>query len=180
MSSPARSHGSYTVAWICALSLEMAAAKVMLDETHDPLPQQSTDHNIYTLGSIGGHNVVVVCLPSGVYGTTSASTVVSHLITTFPNVQFGLMVGIGGGVPSPSADIRLGDIVVSKPTPASRGVVQYDYGKALRDGQFQRTGQLKKPPPILLKAMAQMESDYMIGRKRVGITTTRCARSLRH
>ncbi|PLB46624.1 violaceus kinesin [Aspergillus steynii IBT 23096] len=168
MSSPARSHASYTVAWICALPLEMTAAKVMLDETHDPLPQQSTDHNIYTLGSISGHNVVVVCLPSGVYGTTSASTVVSHLITTFPYVQFGLMVGIGGGVPSPSADIRLGDIVVSKPTPASSGVVQYDYGKALRDGQFQRTGQLNKPPPILLKAMTQMESDYMMGRKRVG------------
>lgn len=168
MSLPARSHRSYTIAWISALPLEMAAAKVMLDETHDPLPQPSTDHNIYTLGSISGHYVVVVCLPSGVYGTTAASTVVSHLVTTFPQVQFGLMVGIGGGVPSPRADIRLGDIVVSKPTPVSSGVVQYDYGKALRDGRFQRTGQLNKPPPILLKAIAQMESDQMTGKRVVG------------
>ncbi|KNG83199.1 hypothetical protein ANOM_008823 [Aspergillus nomiae NRRL 13137] len=40
----------YTVAWICALPLEMAAAKVMLDEVHPPLPQPETDHNVYTLG----------------------------------------------------------------------------------------------------------------------------------
>jgi hypothetical protein len=46
----------------------------------------------------------------------SASTVASHMVSTYPNIRFGLMVGIGGGVPSKSADIRLGDVVVSKPT----------------------------------------------------------------
>lgn len=60
------SHDDYTVAWICALPLEMAAAKVMLDEIHGSLPQPSTDHNNYTLGRRAGHNVVVACLPSGV------------------------------------------------------------------------------------------------------------------
>ncbi|KAL4984488.1 nucleoside phosphorylase domain-containing protein [Aspergillus falconensis] len=157
-------HGSYTVAWISALPLELAAAKVILDEVHPTLPQPKTDHNVYTLGSISGHNVVVVCLPTGVYGTISAAAAVSHLKSTYQNVQFGLMVGVGGGVPSSNPDIRLGDIVVSKPTNTSGGVIQYDYGKMLQSGQFYRTGSLNKPPSLLLKVMAQMESDYMLGK----------------
>ncbi|KAE8372277.1 nucleoside phosphorylase domain-containing protein [Aspergillus bertholletiae] len=146
-------HDDYTVAWICALSLEMAAVKAMLDEVHPPLSQPEADHNVYTLGSVSGHNIVVAPLPSGVYGTISASTVVSHMVSTYPNIRFGLMVGIGGGVPSQSTDIRLGDVVISKPTATSSGVIQYDYGKTLHNGQFQPTGSLNKPPPVLLKAV---------------------------
>ncbi|KAL4894296.1 hypothetical protein BDV59DRAFT_16760 [Aspergillus ambiguus] len=163
-------HEDYTIAWICALPLETAAAKTMLDEVHDPLPQPKTDNNAYTLGNINGHNVVIVCLPLGIYGTISASTVVSHTISTFTNIRFGLLVGIGGGVPSKLADVRLGDIVVSKPTAASTGVIQYDYGKALHGGQFQRIGSLNKPPQVLLKAMAQLESDYMMGKRVISKT----------
>jgi nucleoside phosphorylase len=161
------SHSDYTVAWICALPLETAAAKVMLDEVHASLSQPETDHNIYTLGTVSGHNVVMACLPLGVYGTISASNVVSHIVSTYPNVRFGLMVGIGGGVPSKSADIRLGDVVVSKPTATSGGVIQYDYGKTLSGGHFQRTGSLNKPPPILLKGVAQLESDHLSRKNRV-------------
>ncbi|KAB8237201.1 violaceus kinesin [Aspergillus alliaceus] len=164
------SYDDYMVAWICALPLEMAATKAMLDETHVSLPQQKSDHNIYTLGSISGHNVVVVCLPSGVYGTISASAVVSHMVSTFPSIRFGLMVGIGGGVPGRKADIRLGDVVVSKPTPSSGGIVQYDYGKRLHGGQFQRIGFLNKPPPILLKSLSQIESNSITGEKIVSKT----------
>ncbi|KAE8390429.1 hypothetical protein BDV23DRAFT_183530 [Aspergillus alliaceus] len=164
------SYDDYMVAWICALPLEMAATKAMLDETHVSLPQQKSDHNIYTLGSISGHNVVVVCLPSGAYGTISASAVVSHMVSTFPSIRFGLMVGIGGGVPGRKADIRLGDVVVSKPTPSSGGIVQYDYGKRLHGGQFQRIGFLNKPPPILLKSLSQIESNSITGEKIVSKT----------
>jgi hypothetical protein len=99
-----------------------AAAKAMLEEVNHPLHQPKSGHNVYTLGAVSGHNLVVTCLPSGVYGTISASTVVSHMVSTFPNIQFGLMVGIGEGVPSKSADIRLDDDVVSKPTAAAVGV----------------------------------------------------------
>jgi hypothetical protein len=35
--------------------------------------------------------------------------------SNFKALRFGLMVGIGGGVSSAEADIRLGDVVVSKP-----------------------------------------------------------------
>lgn len=158
------SHNDYTVAWVCALPLELAAAKSMLDETHRPLPQLPTDRNVYSLGSISSHNVVITCLPFGVYGVTSAATVLANIMATFAQLQFCLMVGIGGGVPSDRADIRLGDVVVSKPTAASSGVIQYDYGKSLSNGRFQRTGSLNKPPQILLAAASQMQSDHMIGK----------------
>ncbi|KAF9885862.1 hypothetical protein FE257_012334 [Aspergillus nanangensis] len=161
MSSVDLSHGDYTVAWICALPLEMAAAEVILEETHKTLPQSRADQNVYTLGKLSGHNVVIACLPCGVYGTTSSATVLTQMRSTFPGLQFGLMVGIGGGVPSQSTDIRLGDVVVSVPTQGFGGVIQYDYGKALHDGTFQRTGSLNKPPQTLLSAISKTSSDSM-------------------
>jgi nucleoside phosphorylase len=160
-------HSDYTAAWICALPLELRAAKSVLDEVHPSLPQVNSDHNNYTLGRISGHNVAVACLPSGVYGKVSASTVVSQMLSTFPEIRFGLMVGIGGGVPSTGVDIRLGDVVISKPIGRSGGVVQYDYGKTLRDGKFQHNGSLNKPRPILLTALSQMESDRTSRRHKV-------------
>jgi hypothetical protein len=38
-------HAPYTVAWICALHIEMAAALAMLDEIHDPLHTYPDDSN---------------------------------------------------------------------------------------------------------------------------------------
>jgi nucleoside phosphorylase len=155
------SHEDYTVGWICALPLEMTAAKVLLDETHSKLSQPATDPNTYTLGKINGHNVVIICLPSGVYGTTSAAVMVSNMISTFPRIQFGLMVGIGGGVPCNTTDIRLGDVAVSKPTGSYGGVVQYDHGKTVSGGRFQQAGTLNQPPQVLLTSIAQLQADHM-------------------
>ncbi|KAL3475836.1 hypothetical protein BJX99DRAFT_270950 [Aspergillus californicus] len=155
------SPSSYTVGWICALPLEMRAAIAMLDETHPQLSYPSTDQNAYTLGSIAGHNVVITCLPSGIYGTVSAATVLSQMLFTFPGIQFGMMVGIGGGVPSESNDIRLGDVVVSKPTGTCSGVVQYDYGKAVQGGRFEQTGSLNHPPQLLLTHMSLLQAKMM-------------------
>jgi nucleoside phosphorylase len=163
MSLKKLSHDDYTVGWICALPPEMAAAKAMLDEVHAKLSQAPNDHNTYTLGAINGHNVVIACLPSGAYGTTSAAVVAAQMLSTFREIRFGLMVGIGGGVPSEEADIRLGDIVVSKPTDTIGGVVQYDYGKTISGGRFQRTGVLNKPPEVLLTAISDLQADHMMG-----------------
>jgi nucleoside phosphorylase len=156
-------HEDYTVAWICALPLEAAAAKVVLDKTHPQLSQSAGDDNAYTLGDISGHNIVIACLPSGVYGTISAATVAANVRNTFPAIRFGLMVGIGGGVPSTNNDIRLGDVVVSKPTGVLGGVVQYDYGKTVASGVFQQTGMMNQPPQVLLNAIAQLHADEMLG-----------------
>jgi nucleoside phosphorylase len=153
----------YTIAWICALPLEAAAARAMLDRTH-PLPQGITDPNAYELGELNGHHIVLAYLPSGVYGTTSAALVVSRMRRTFPRLQFGLMVGIGGGVPSRKIDIRLGDVVVSKPGVKHGGVIQYDYGKTVQGGKFEQTGVLNQPPQALLTRLSQLEANRMTSR----------------
>jgi nucleoside phosphorylase len=106
----------YTVGWICALPTELMAAQAMLDETYPDLPSTNVQNsNVYTLGRVYNHKVVIALLPTGVYSTTSAATTAKEMLFSFPNIRFGLLVGIGGGIPSEANDIRLGDIVVSKP-----------------------------------------------------------------
>lgn len=153
----------YTVGWVCALPLEMAAAKGMLDRIHPKLSEQDPDdHNGYTLGHMQGHNVVIACLPAGIYGTTPAATVAKDMLRTFKSIRFGLLVGIGGGAPSSTQDIRLGDIVVSQPNGINGGVIQFDRGKTVQEGEFQRTGSLNTPPQILLSALSCLQGDHMI------------------
>lgn len=134
----------------------------MLDERHDLLPSRSNDGNNYTFGRIGQHNLVIACLPYGVVGKISAARVAERMLLTFPALRFALMVGIGGGVPSEDHDIRLGDVVVSKPTGTFGGVVQYDYGKTTQEGRFTRTGSLNRPPDVLLAALANLEAKNMM------------------
>jgi nucleoside phosphorylase len=106
----------YTVGWVCALPIEASAAQAMLDETYSALPSKNAhDSNIYTFGRVRDHKVVIALLPSGIYGTISAATTVKEMLLSFPSIRFGLLVGIGGGIPSDENDIRLGDVVVSKP-----------------------------------------------------------------
>src|ERR1700744_1819241 len=145
------SHDEYTVGWVCALPIELAAAQEMLDEEHEDLEQDEHDNNIYSLGRIAEHNVVIVCLPAGLIGNNPAAAVATQMRVAFRSMRFGLMVGIGGGVPSTEADIRLGDVVISQPHQGYGGVIQYDFGKATIGG-FQRTGVLNSPPGILLVA----------------------------
>jgi nucleoside phosphorylase len=161
------SHDDYMVRWICALPLEMAAAKAMLDEIHPSLPNSLDYHNTYTLGQIGARNIVIACMPSGMYGTTSAVTVAASMRSSFRSIRVGLMIGIGGGAPSQHADIRLGDVVVSKPNENFRGVVQYDYGKTIQDAIFKRIGTLNKPPHVLLTAVSQLQADHRLRPSRI-------------
>jgi nucleoside phosphorylase len=149
----------YTVGWVCALPIELAAATEMLDEEHQDLPQDSNDTNLYTLGRIGEHNVVLACLPAGQMGTSSAAAVAIQMQSKFASLRFGLMVGIGGGVPSAESDVRLGDVVISQPHMQYGGVVQYDFGKTGASG-FTRTGSLNAPPTVLLNALAKLRSNH--------------------
>lgn len=148
---------AYTVGWVCALPIELAAAQEMLDEQHDVLPQADDDANIYTLGRIGEHNVTIACLPAGQTGTNSAAAVAIQMKSTFRAMRFVLMVGIGGGVPSEGVDVRLGDIVVGQPGKGHSGAIQYDFGKSTPNG-VERTGFLNAPPPILLGAVAKLQA----------------------
>ncbi|RAK91400.1 hypothetical protein BO79DRAFT_104963, partial [Aspergillus costaricaensis CBS 115574] len=156
--SPLR-HEDFTVAWICALPVEMAAAEALLDERLPDLPAQPHDNNTYTFGVCHGHRVVIASLPSGVYGTNSAAVIATEVRIRFPYLRFGLMVGVGGGVRD--AGVRLGDVVVSKPTREYGGVIQYDYGKAIDGGEWEHTGMLNKPPTVLLTAISRLQAAHL-------------------
>jgi nucleoside phosphorylase len=103
----------------------------MLDAEHEDLSLAPGDMNMYTLGEIGGHNIVMACLPSGIMGITPAAKVAADMLRSFPNIRFGLMVGIGGGAPAPHArpndDIRLGDVVVSIPQGELGKIISVSY-----------------------------------------------------
>ncbi|KAF9886478.1 hypothetical protein FE257_011385 [Aspergillus nanangensis] len=161
------SRHDYRIGWICALPLELAAAQAMLDKIHPPLTNRPEDRNTYVFGSIGLHNIVIACLPAGVYGTTAATATMVQMRSSYQSIEFCLMVGIGGGAPSPQADIRLGDIVVSAPTLRYGGVIQYDHGKAINGGQFMLTGTLDKPPEELLKTLSRLRAEHMLHGNRV-------------
>lgn len=161
------SHDDYTIGWICALPLELAAASAMLDQVHPILPNMGNDNNSYVLGQICDHNIVIACLPFGVYGMTSAVTATNMMLSSFTQIRFALMVGIGGGVPSQGADIRLGDVVVGAPSHDTFSVVQFDAGKSLQSGNFQRTGALNRPPALILTALSSLQSSHMLGDSRI-------------
>ena len=160
------SREDYTVGWVCALPVELAAAREMLDEEHEALGHDANDNNIYTLGRVGEHNVVIACLPAGKTGTNSAAAVAVEMNSVFPSIRFGLMVGIGGGVPGVEADIRLGDVVVSSPHKQHGGVVQYDLGKAAPSG-FKQTGFINSPPRILLNAVSNIQANQWVRKSRL-------------
>ncbi|KAH6889498.1 Pfs, NB-ARC and ankyrin domain protein [Thelonectria olida] len=116
-------HRDYTVAWVCALPIELAAAKAMLDDIHE---------------SFSGGQVVA-----------------SNINRSFTCITIGLMVGIGGGVPT-KLDIRLGDVVVSNQ------VIQYDYGKTVQDGRFHRTSNPVRTPQAIMTAVAQLRAQHEV------------------
>ncbi|KAL5359318.1 hypothetical protein BJX96DRAFT_183666 [Aspergillus floccosus] len=157
MSSP----NDYNIGWICAIKAEYVAAQAFLDEKHEgPEYVQTHDNNDYTLGKIGKHNVVIAVLPHGEYGISSATGVAKDMLHSFPNVRIGLMVGIGGGAPSPKHDIRLGDIVVGASGNGKSAVLQYDFGKMIQDQEFQETGFLNQPPKVLRTALHGLMAQY--------------------
>lgn len=159
----------FTVAWICALPIELTAARSMLDKEYDVhgLRKHPNDTNSYILGKIAGHEVVVTCLESA--GNNNALSVAHQMKNTFENLRFGLMVGIGGGIPC-KVDIRLGDVVVSKPSSSGTcsGVIQYDSGKSLQGGVFMPTGYRRPPPSELLKALPVLISNHEMGNNCTG------------
>jgi nucleoside phosphorylase len=137
----------------------------MLDEFVGLDTSEANDNNTYAFGRIGGHSVVIGCLPEGRYGASSAASVAKDMVRSFPNLRFALMVGIGGGAPTQERGIRLGDVVVGVPQGRLGGVLQYDFGKRLSDGRFQRTSQLNAPPEVLLGAIPEMRRYHNDPRK---------------
>ena len=109
---------------------------------------------------VGEYNIVIAYLPKGQMGTNLAVVVASQIRSAFILTQFGLIVGIRGGVLSKEVDIWLRDVVVSKLYKVHGGVIQYNSRKATLSG-FKRIGCLNTPPIILLSAIANLQANYI-------------------
>ncbi|CAG7974439.1 unnamed protein product [Penicillium salamii] len=152
------SNHSYTVGIICALEIELKAVRMLFDVIHKS-QASPTDTNGYVFGCMADHNIIASCLPAGEVGNSSATDVASNMKRTFLSLRFCLLVGIGGGAPSSKNDIRLGDVVVSKPVGENVGVLQYDMVKTLENGEICLNGHLQPSPRFLRSVSSLMQSD---------------------
>ncbi|UNI21117.1 hypothetical protein JDV02_007134 [Purpureocillium takamizusanense] len=150
---------NYSFGWLCALLLEFEASKKFLDEVHQG-PAKSKldpyDENLYALGRIGQQNVVIAAPPAD-YGFGIACEMALNVRRSFPNITHGLLVGIGGGAPSRTADIRLGDLVVGCPSQrgGDGGII------SLRSNEVTfAQGEVSPPPPALARIANRLESEH--------------------
>ncbi|KAH8598617.1 nucleoside phosphorylase domain-containing protein [Bisporella sp. PMI_857] len=158
----------YTVAWLCALpESEQVAARLALDERYEEPPRVVDDENSYYFGSIGGHNIVIACLPPGQPGLVSASRLVGPMSRSFRNLKIYLFVGIGGGVPhSPPCenaedDIHLGDVVIGySEAIGAPAIIQWDFGRRLEGYYYENTSNFNKPDRRLLSALGSVVTNY--------------------
>ncbi|KAF4553944.1 Ankyrin repeat-containing protein 27 [Elsinoe fawcettii] len=161
MSSPAPDRSQFTVGWICALVTEYVAAALFLDLEYNSIDWKSvSDNNDYTLGRVGNHNVVIAVCPNDEHGIASATSVARDMLHTFPHIRIGVLVGIGGGMPSAKHDIRLGDVVVSSAVPPRPAVVKFDRGRKRQGDNFEVTSLLDNPPTILRTAVSGLQSAH--------------------
>ena len=155
---------NYRVAWIAPLRVEAKAALLMLDVHHPgKFVVHRGDDYIYKAGEINGHNVVIATFPADhEYGIGSAAALASQVKKSFPNLWFGLLVGVAAGLPNldktPPLDIRLGDVLVGVGDGKSAGLVSYGLGKQTKDGfELIRHGYQAKTEAIVRSAISSLE-----------------------
>ncbi|CEL03905.1 hypothetical protein ASPCAL05043 [Aspergillus calidoustus] len=114
----------------------------------------------YIRGSIENHNIVVVCPRR--FGDPPPDVVVAELRRCFPCIQLGLSVGIGAGIPTRNADIRLGDVVVGT------GHIDLDFGRYF-DGkvcaQVRRAEVDGSPSQAVDAALANVKANHKTGHR---------------
>lgn len=109
-----------TIAIICSLFLENLAVSRILENHHTVhMYNLNGDSNVYTIGDIGPHRVVVTklsMLGDSRQATTSSGSITTRLLGNFQHIEHVIIFGVGGGVPhftDPNQHIRLGDVVLS-------------------------------------------------------------------
>lgn len=138
------------IGWISALSIEALLAEIMLDELiEQTIPLPPNDNNIDRYGRLLTN------------GKASAATVANNMRRTFPNLKFGIMVGIAGGIWTAEEDLRLGDVVVGVPDDGGPGIIQYDLGKSVQEGELVMKGNMNKAPDVLRSAAGVLQRKHM-------------------
>jgi hypothetical protein len=158
----------YTVVWIAPLEIEALAATKILDHLHDHVKFTSgrNEEYLYTAGDINGHNIIIATFPAGhSYGVGAAASLARAVKAKFPNLWFGLLVGVAAGLPdlskTPPRDIRLGDVLVGLGQNGSPTIVSYGFGKETAQ-EFQLGGVEGKTAKLVgaaIRAMTLSGSD---------------------
>ncbi|KAF2260940.1 purine and uridine phosphorylase [Lojkania enalia] len=148
----------YSIGWIAPLPLKLVAAKAVLDDNYGDI---HVDGFIYHGGRIGKHNVVMAVQSK--MGTDAASELAARMRNVFRNIEYFVVVGIGGGVPSygsigAQSQIMLRDVVVSYPRGMHSGVVRYDFGAWKDEGRLEFRGHTNRPPDSLLNAVNVLQA----------------------
>ncbi|KAL4784863.1 nucleoside phosphorylase domain-containing protein [Aspergillus varians] len=155
----------YYVACITVIPEEFAAFSQIFQVKHRaPLNIDKKDPNQYQFGEIAGHNVVLGT--SGTAGPHNAAETATNLKRSFHGIIFALLVGIGGGVPSSTCDIRLGDVVVAAGGRQSRGITHHDFGKQLTD-DFIQLDFSTASAPRLQSAVCAMEAINILSQSKI-------------
>lgn len=154
-----RARDDYQIAWICTVPAATDAAKAMLDETHHSVPRRQGDANEYIFGRMGRYNVVITSFPPGLSGLTIATETAMHIRYSFRFIEVCFLVSVGGGTPGES-DVRLGDIVVSKPTKKFPGVMGYDI-RNVRNGRHSPIGVFNKPPELAMNTVFALHTEQI-------------------
>jgi hypothetical protein len=153
------------VAWIARREIEAQAAWYMLDDEHKGnFTTNRGDDYVYTAGDIHGHNVIIATFPAGHdYGVGSAAALASQVKKSFPNLWFGLLVGVATGLPNlslvPPRDIRLGDVLVGVGEGESAGLVSYGLGQETSTGfELLHLGAQAKTETVVRSAIGNIKS----------------------
>ncbi|KAF4953594.1 hypothetical protein FGADI_5930 [Fusarium gaditjirri] len=156
------SRGEFTVALVCALSLEFDAVCMALDEFWDEdgdhFGKTSGDRNMYVTGRIDKHNVVIVLLGKGKVNSATAAT---NLHTSYPNICLTILVGVCGAIPSiKEKEVRLGDVVISDT------IIQYDFGHQTDHGFIRKkTSHSNMAPKEILNLLESFQT--VLGKRRL-------------
>ncbi|XP_067208714.1 uncharacterized protein [Linepithema humile] len=120
------------------------------------------ESNVYTLGNIGAHRIVCTKLPTVGHtreAMTAAGNTTTRLLGTFQKVDFVFLVGVGGGVPhytDYNKHVRLGDVVISHPTPLNNKYtyVYCESAKMNENGNYHFETKEYCPPNLSLQEIA--------------------------
>ncbi|KAM0449834.1 hypothetical protein ACHAO4_007134 [Trichoderma viride] len=151
----------YKLAWICDTPTQYLAARTFLDEEHS-LPKSIPQYDgvVFSLGTIAGNKIVIAVSLYRENSTLTARFVLSDVLLYFPGIKVSLLVGLGGGMPSPRHDIRLGDVVVGTTQTGQNTVFEYDLDYTIQEGKFQDIYFMHHLPELLQKAVASLNPMY--------------------
>ncbi|QLI68890.1 uncharacterized protein G6M90_00g061270 [Metarhizium brunneum] len=155
----------YHIAIIAPLEIENVAATLMLDNRHDGrFPMARGYEYLYTPGEMGGHNVIVATLPAGEDCDLGSAAALSRQVKTFfPNLWFGLLVGVAAGMPNVGGgqerDIRRGDVLVAQQDGELPGLINLELGKWTENGfVLRRRGWLDMTDKLVRSAIRQIQA----------------------